>query len=158
LYGHSHGRLPGNVQNADVGVDVMGWTPLRLGQIRDYMATLPLSRRRSVSALCWEDSNLVGDIPVAPDKASTVSSRAHRWQQASRCAGASSSDGIGSAAVLVILLPAAAQTDLSYRRRKKCPLRIDDQASMGGDIRQEKTFSYLWYIEVLTGSSGPHRR
>lgn len=42
LYGHSHGRLPGNTQSADIGVDVMGFTPLRLAQIKDYLATLPL--------------------------------------------------------------------------------------------------------------------
>jgi calcineurin-like phosphoesterase family protein len=42
LYGHTHGRIPGNVQSADVGVDVMGWAPVRLGQIKEYMVTLPL--------------------------------------------------------------------------------------------------------------------
>ncbi|GLH79761.1 hypothetical protein SSBR45G_46700 [Bradyrhizobium sp. SSBR45G] len=42
LYGHTHGRLRGNVQSADIGVDVMGWAPVRLSAIRDYMSTLPL--------------------------------------------------------------------------------------------------------------------
>ncbi|MBN9004893.1 MAG: metallophosphoesterase family protein [Rhizobiales bacterium] len=42
LYGHSHGRLPGNTQSADIGVDVMGFAPVRLAQIKDYLATLPL--------------------------------------------------------------------------------------------------------------------
>lgn len=42
LYGHSHGRLPGNTQSADIGVDVLGFTPLRLRQIQEYLATLPL--------------------------------------------------------------------------------------------------------------------
>ena len=42
LYGHSHGRLPGNTQSCDIGVDVLGFAPLRLTQIRDYLATLPL--------------------------------------------------------------------------------------------------------------------
>jgi|SRR5665213_1530249 len=42
LYGHTHGRIPGNVQSADIGVDVMGWAPVRLAQIKEYMATLPL--------------------------------------------------------------------------------------------------------------------
>jgi calcineurin-like phosphoesterase family protein len=42
LYGHTHGRLRGNVQSADIGVDVMGWAPVRLATIKAYMATLPL--------------------------------------------------------------------------------------------------------------------
>jgi calcineurin-like phosphoesterase family protein len=41
LYGHNHGRLPGNSQSCDIGVDVMGWAPLRLNQIKAYMQTLP---------------------------------------------------------------------------------------------------------------------
>jgi calcineurin-like phosphoesterase family protein len=41
LHGHNHGRLPGNRQSADVGVDVMGWAPLRINQIKAYLATLP---------------------------------------------------------------------------------------------------------------------
>lgn len=41
LYGHNHGRLPGNRQSADIGVDVLGWAPLRLNQIKQYLATLP---------------------------------------------------------------------------------------------------------------------
>jgi calcineurin-like phosphoesterase family protein len=42
LYGHSHGRLPGNVQSCDIGVDVMGFAPVRLNTIKAYLATLPL--------------------------------------------------------------------------------------------------------------------
>ncbi|MBN9007111.1 MAG: metallophosphoesterase [Rhizobiales bacterium] len=42
LHGHSHGRLRGNTQSCDIGVDVMGFAPLRLAQIKDYLATLPL--------------------------------------------------------------------------------------------------------------------
>jgi calcineurin-like phosphoesterase family protein len=42
LYGHSHGRLPGNVQSCDVGVDVMGFSPVRLNAIKAHLATLPL--------------------------------------------------------------------------------------------------------------------
>jgi calcineurin-like phosphoesterase family protein len=42
LFGHSHGRLPGNVQSCDIGVDVLGWSPLRLGKIKEYLGTLPL--------------------------------------------------------------------------------------------------------------------
>jgi calcineurin-like phosphoesterase family protein len=42
LYGHSHGRLPGNVQSCDIGVDVMGFAPLRLNAIKAYLSTLPL--------------------------------------------------------------------------------------------------------------------
>jgi calcineurin-like phosphoesterase family protein len=42
LYGHSHGRLPGNVQSCDIGVDVMGFAPVRLNSIKAYLATQPL--------------------------------------------------------------------------------------------------------------------
>jgi calcineurin-like phosphoesterase family protein len=41
LYGHSHGRLPGNQQSMDVGVEVMGWSPVRMNQIKAVMAELP---------------------------------------------------------------------------------------------------------------------
>ncbi|WP_051462848.1 hypothetical protein [Bradyrhizobium sp. URHA0013] len=41
LYGHHHGRLPGNHQSCDVGVDVFGPAPVRLNQIKAYLATLP---------------------------------------------------------------------------------------------------------------------
>lgn len=41
LYGHSHGRLPGNQQSMDIGVDVMGWSPVRLNQIKQRLAQLP---------------------------------------------------------------------------------------------------------------------
>jgi calcineurin-like phosphoesterase family protein len=41
LYGHSHGRLPGNQQSMDIGVDLMGWSPVRLNQIKAVMAQLP---------------------------------------------------------------------------------------------------------------------
>jgi len=40
---------------------------------------------------------------------------------------------------------------------KKCPLHIDDEASMEGDVRKSWV-RYLWYIEVLTGSSGAQSR
>jgi calcineurin-like phosphoesterase family protein len=40
LYGHSHGRLPGNSQ-MDIGVDVVGYTPLRISEIRARIAALP---------------------------------------------------------------------------------------------------------------------
>lgn len=42
LYGHSHGRLHGNVQSCDIGVDVLGFAPLRLNIIKSYLAKLPL--------------------------------------------------------------------------------------------------------------------
>lgn len=42
LYGHSHGRLPGNAQSCDIGVDVLGFAPLRLSTIKAHLATLPL--------------------------------------------------------------------------------------------------------------------
>ncbi|HMJ29829.1 MAG TPA: hypothetical protein VK512_14035 [Xanthobacteraceae bacterium] len=41
LYGHSHGRLPGNQQSMDIGVDTMGWSPVRLNAIKSVMAQLP---------------------------------------------------------------------------------------------------------------------
>ena len=37
LHGHNHGRLPGNAQRLDVGVDSWGFTPVRL---RDVLARL----------------------------------------------------------------------------------------------------------------------
>jgi calcineurin-like phosphoesterase family protein len=42
LYGHSHGRLAGNTQSMDVGVDVLGFAPVRLSTIKAHLATLPL--------------------------------------------------------------------------------------------------------------------
>lgn len=41
LYGHHHGKVRGNQQSADIGVDVMGWAPVTLAQIKSYMSTLP---------------------------------------------------------------------------------------------------------------------
>jgi calcineurin-like phosphoesterase family protein len=41
LFGHHHGKMPGNQQSADIGVDVMGIAPVRLATIKAYMATLP---------------------------------------------------------------------------------------------------------------------
>ncbi len=41
LYGHNHGRLPGNSQSMDIGVDVMGFAPVRLNTIKARLATLP---------------------------------------------------------------------------------------------------------------------
>ena len=40
LYGHSHGRLPGNSQSCDIGVDVLGFAPVRLSTIKAYLKTL----------------------------------------------------------------------------------------------------------------------
>jgi calcineurin-like phosphoesterase family protein len=40
LYGHSHGRLPGNSQSMDIGVDVVGYRPLRINEIKTYLAAL----------------------------------------------------------------------------------------------------------------------
>ncbi|MBN9602086.1 MAG: metallophosphoesterase [Afipia felis] len=42
LYAHSHGRMPGNAQSADVGVDVMGFYPVTLLKIQSHLATLPV--------------------------------------------------------------------------------------------------------------------
>jgi calcineurin-like phosphoesterase family protein len=41
LYGHHHGRIPGNQQAADIGVDVLGFAPVRLATIKAHLATLP---------------------------------------------------------------------------------------------------------------------
>lgn len=41
LFGHHHGRLAGNSQSMDIGVDVMGWAPVRLNQIKQRLAQLP---------------------------------------------------------------------------------------------------------------------
>ncbi|WP_339037548.1 metallophosphoesterase [Bradyrhizobium symbiodeficiens] len=41
LFGHHHGRLPGNSQSMDIGVDVMGFAPVRLSQIKQRLAQLP---------------------------------------------------------------------------------------------------------------------
>lgn len=41
LYGHSHGRLPGNDQSLDVGVDAWDFRPVTLPEIRARLATLP---------------------------------------------------------------------------------------------------------------------
>ncbi|MCK1341013.1 metallophosphoesterase [Bradyrhizobium sp. 38] len=40
LYGHNHGRLPGNRQSCDIGVDVLGWAPVRMSRIKQHLATL----------------------------------------------------------------------------------------------------------------------
>jgi calcineurin-like phosphoesterase family protein len=45
LYGHSHGRLPGNNQSLDVGVDSWNFTPVNLHQILERMAELPSYRQ-----------------------------------------------------------------------------------------------------------------
>jgi calcineurin-like phosphoesterase family protein len=42
LYGHSHGRMPGNAQSCDIGVDIFGFAPVRLNTIKSYLAALPL--------------------------------------------------------------------------------------------------------------------
>ncbi|MGJ4996381.1 metallophosphoesterase [Bradyrhizobium sp. HKCCYLS3077] len=44
LYGHSHGRLPGDSQCCDVGVDCWDFTPVSTEEIRARLATL--ARRR----------------------------------------------------------------------------------------------------------------
>ncbi len=41
LYGHSHGKLAGDSQCCDVGVDCWDFRPISLSQIRDRLATLP---------------------------------------------------------------------------------------------------------------------
>lgn len=41
LYGHSHGSLPGNDQQIDVGVDCFKFTPVTLDEIKEALKTLP---------------------------------------------------------------------------------------------------------------------
>tara|TARA_R110002124_G_scaffold133942_2_gene296444 strand:- start:5153 stop:5380 length:228 start_codon:yes stop_codon:yes gene_type:complete len=41
LFGHSHGRMPGTRQCIDVGVDVMGYVPVTLPEIKSRLAMLP---------------------------------------------------------------------------------------------------------------------
>lgn len=43
LFGHSHGRLPGNSTTMDVGVDAVGYLPLTLEHIREKLAKLPVA-------------------------------------------------------------------------------------------------------------------
>ena len=64
LFGHSHGRLPGNQQSMDIGVDVMGWSPVRLNQIQARARRVAAaSRRRGRSRTeqrWWRDSSHEG--------------------------------------------------------------------------------------------------
>ncbi|MCG2643775.1 MULTISPECIES: metallophosphoesterase [Bradyrhizobium] len=41
LYGHHHGKLTGNNQSCDIGVDVFGFAPVKLSQIKAHLAMLP---------------------------------------------------------------------------------------------------------------------
>ena len=41
LYGHSHGRLPGDGQSCDAGVDAWAYSPVTLAEIREHLNTLP---------------------------------------------------------------------------------------------------------------------
>ena len=50
LYGHSHGRLPGDRQSCDVGVDCWGFRPVCLDEIRARLATLPERRNENAPA------------------------------------------------------------------------------------------------------------
>lgn len=42
LYGHSHGNMPGNSQQIDVGVDVWNYYPITLDEIKRKIKNLPL--------------------------------------------------------------------------------------------------------------------
>lgn len=50
LYGHSHGRLPGNSRCCDVGVDVpfTDFAPVSLEEIQTHLATMPPCRKPEV--------------------------------------------------------------------------------------------------------------
>lgn len=41
LFGHSHGRMPGNAQSCDVGVDAWDYRPVGLAEIKRRLQTLP---------------------------------------------------------------------------------------------------------------------
>jgi calcineurin-like phosphoesterase family protein len=41
LHGHSHGSLPGNSQQLDVGVDCWNYTPCSYQQVKERLKTLP---------------------------------------------------------------------------------------------------------------------
>jgi Predicted phosphoesterase or phosphohydrolase len=41
LYGHVHGRMPGNRQSVDVGADSWNFCPIRLEDLLQWMETLP---------------------------------------------------------------------------------------------------------------------
>lgn len=43
LYGHSHGRLPGNAHSLDVGVDCWDYRPASWEQVQKRLASLPAS-------------------------------------------------------------------------------------------------------------------
>jgi calcineurin-like phosphoesterase family protein len=45
LYGHSHGTLPGNSQQLDVGVDCWNFRPITLDEIKQRLHTLSPMRR-----------------------------------------------------------------------------------------------------------------
>lgn len=42
LFGHAHGRMAGTPQSVDVGVDVWGFCPIRLSQIRQRLTRQPV--------------------------------------------------------------------------------------------------------------------
>jgi calcineurin-like phosphoesterase family protein len=41
FFGHCHNKMPGSRRSHDVGVDAIGYTPLRLEQLTEIMAKLP---------------------------------------------------------------------------------------------------------------------
>jgi calcineurin-like phosphoesterase family protein len=41
FWGHHHGRLPGHSQGCDIGVDVHGFVPQRMNQLKAYIKTMP---------------------------------------------------------------------------------------------------------------------
>ncbi len=47
LYGHVHGRIPGNTAQTDVGVDVWGFTPVRLSDLLTKMKFSPEFRNQA---------------------------------------------------------------------------------------------------------------
>ena len=59
VYGHSHGKLPGNNVSLDVGVDCWNLRPVTLSEIRARLAMLP-------DPVDGEPADLEPDSGVAP--------------------------------------------------------------------------------------------
>jgi Predicted phosphoesterase or phosphohydrolase len=66
LYGHSHGRLPGNRQSCDVGVDEWNMTPVTLPEIKLHLETLPEIKFTDGTDETVEPEII--DAPVDPDE------------------------------------------------------------------------------------------
>ena len=74
LYGHSHGRLPGNTTTMDVGVDNVGYFPLSLENIREHLSKLdPAPIPDDIDALDDIDIEMISSARVDTDEPYTMS-------------------------------------------------------------------------------------